>query len=384
MQLRIFGRTGMQLSVLGFGCGAVGGIMVRGDPADQERTIARAIAAGVNYFDTAVQYGDGESEKNLGRVLQKLKPANVAVGTKVRLPPSEFGRIADAVTMSLEGSLARLRLDRVDILHLHNAITETGGGSALSVGQVLGDVVPAFERLRQQGKIRFLGITAVGDTAALHRVIDVDAFDSAQVVYSMLNPSAAEELPTNYPAQDYGRLFDHTKAAGVGVVGIRVLAGGALSGSAERHPIASPAPEPIGSAMSYDADVERARRLIPLVKEGFANSLTEAATRFALSHPAMGTILVGRRSSSRTHSPRSRKAHYREPRSTGCQRCGRHSLANHDDRPAFWHISDVGFSVNVPRDVGSAWGGTCNNGHGTLPWRMSALARQIEQADEPP
>jgi aryl-alcohol dehydrogenase-like predicted oxidoreductase len=76
-------------------------------------------------------------------------------------------------------------------------------------------------------------------------------------------------------------------------VGIRVLAGGALSGSAERHPIASPAPEPIGSAMSYDADLDRARRLIPLVEEGFAASLTDAATRFALSHPAMGTILVG-------------------------------------------------------------------------------------------
>jgi L-galactose dehydrogenase/L-glyceraldehyde 3-phosphate reductase len=50
--------------------------MVRGDPNDQERTIARAIAAGANYFDTAVQYGNGEPEKNLGRVLQKLKPAN--------------------------------------------------------------------------------------------------------------------------------------------------------------------------------------------------------------------------------------------------------------------------------------------------------------------
>src|SRR6266446_8130682 len=79
------------------------------------------------------------------------------------------------------------------------------------------------------------------------------------------------------------RPFDHTRAAGVGVVGIRVLAGGALSGSAERHPIASPPPEPIGSAMSYDADIVRARRLMPLVKEGVAASLTEAATRFALS-----------------------------------------------------------------------------------------------------
>jgi len=293
MEMRVYGRTGMQLSVLGFGCGAVGGLMVRGDPRDQERAIARALAVGVNYFDTAVQYGDGESEKNLGRVLQNLKPSNAVVGTKVRLPSAAFGSIAATVTKSLEGSLSRLRRERVDIFHLHNAITEDGGGEALSVRQVLGEVVPAFQRLRHEGKIRFLGLTAIGDTQALHQVIDVGGFDSAQVVYNMLNPSAAMALPQNYPAQDYGRLFDHTKAAGTGVIGIRVLAGGALSGSAERHPIASPPPEPIGSAMSYDADIARARRLMPLVTDGFAASLTEAATRFAIGHPAMGTILVG-------------------------------------------------------------------------------------------
>ena len=293
MQMRVFGRTGMQLSVLGFGCGAVGGVMVRGDPADQERLVARALDVGVNYFDTAVLYGDGESEKNLGRVLRKLKPANAVVGTKVRRASRRVRphcRRGHDVARRQSGAAG---LDRVDIFHLHNPITESGGGSALSARQVLDEVVPAFERLRRQGKIRFLGISAVGDTAALHQVIDAGVFDSAQIVYNMLNPSAAEELPQNYPAQDYRRLFDHTRAAGVGVVGIRVLAGGALSGSAERHPIASPAPEPIGSAMSYDADIDRARRLMPLVEEGFAASLTEAATRFALSHPAMGTILVG-------------------------------------------------------------------------------------------
>lgn len=293
MEMRMFGRTGIRLSVLGFGCGAVGGLMVRGDPLDQERTMARAVDAGVNYFDTAVQYGNGESEKNLGRILQKLKPANAFVGTKVRLPSASFGGIADAVAKSLDQSLTRLRRDHVDIFHLHNAITEAGGGEALSVQQVLVEVVPAFERLRQQGKTRFLGLTAVGETKALHQVIDSGAFDSAQVVYNMLNPSAASELPPNYPAQDYGRLFDHTKQASVGVIGIRVLAGGALSGSTERHPVASPPPEPIGSAMNYEADVERARRLMPLVKEGFAASLTEAATRFAISQAAIATILVG-------------------------------------------------------------------------------------------
>ena len=183
--------------------------------------------------------------------------------------------------------------EQVDIFHLHNAITTNGGGETLSAKTVLDEVVPAFEKLRQQGKTRFLGITAVGDTPALHQVIDARAFDSAQVSYNMLNPSAGAALPSGYPAQDYGRMFDHTQAAGVGVVGIRVLAGGALSGEATRHPIASPPPDPIGSANTYEADLQRARRLLPLVQQGHAGSLPEAAVRFAITHAAMGTILVG-------------------------------------------------------------------------------------------
>jgi aryl-alcohol dehydrogenase-like predicted oxidoreductase len=292
MEMRTFGRTGLQVSILGFGCGAVGGLMVRGAPEDQERAVARALEAGVNYFDTAAMYGNGESEKNLGRVLAKLKP-DVVVGTKVRIPSADFGRIGVAVAGSLEASLKRMGREQVDIFHLHNAITISGGGESLSAKTVLEEVVPAFEKLRQQGKTRFLGITAVGDTPALHQAIDARVFDSAQVSYNMLNPSAGSALAVGYPAQDYGRMFEHTQAAGVGVVGIRVLAGGALSGAAERHPIASPPPDPIGSASNYTADLQRARRLLPLVQQGHAGSLPEAAVRFAIAHPAMGTILVG-------------------------------------------------------------------------------------------
>jgi aryl-alcohol dehydrogenase-like predicted oxidoreductase len=293
METRVYGRTGMKISILGFGCGAVGGLMVRGAAADQETAVRKALDAGINYFDTAVQYGNGASETHLGRTLKTLKPSGVFVGTKVRLPAADFGRIAAAVTESLDGSLTRLQMDHVDIFHLHNAITVKGGGDTLSADQVLNEVVPAFESLRKAGKTRFLGITAVGETAALLRVIDAEKFDSAQVSYNMLNPSAAEPVPAGYPAQDYGRMFDHTRKAGVGVVGIRVIAGGALSGSEQRHPIASPPPEPIGTASSYQADLARAQRLMPLVTEGFAASLPEAATRFAITHPAMGTILVG-------------------------------------------------------------------------------------------
>jgi aryl-alcohol dehydrogenase-like predicted oxidoreductase len=293
MEMRVFGHSGMQVSMLGFGCGGVGGLMVRGAPAEQDRAVGRALEVGVNYFDTAVQYGNGESEKNLGRVLAQMKPANVIVGTKVRVPSADFSRIRIAVAESLEASLWRLRREQVDIFHLHNAISTAGGGETLSVKQVLGEVVPAFQRLREQGKTRFLGITGVGDTAAVRQVIDAGDFDSAQVSYNMLNPSAAVALPDGYPAQDYERLFEHTQAAGVGVVGIRVLAAGALSGVSERHPVASAPPEPIGSALNYDADLERARRLMPLVTEGYADSLAEAAVRFVIAHPAMGTILVG-------------------------------------------------------------------------------------------
>jgi aryl-alcohol dehydrogenase-like predicted oxidoreductase len=293
MEYRTFGRTGLSVSLLGFGCGAVGGLMVRGDATDQQRAIGRALEVGINYFDTAVQYGNGTSETNLGRALKALKPGNAIVGTKVRIPSASFGDIAQTVTESLDGSLRRLQMPSVDIFHLHNPITTGGGGESLTVRQVLDQVVPAFQALQKAGKTRFIGITAVGETAALHQVIDANAFDSAQVSYNMLNPSAAEALPAGYPAQDYGRLFDHTRKAGVGVIGIRVLAGGALSGTDQRHPIASPPPEPIGSALSYGTDLERARRLAPLVSEGFAASLPEAATRFAITHPAMGTILVG-------------------------------------------------------------------------------------------
>jgi aryl-alcohol dehydrogenase-like predicted oxidoreductase len=293
MEHREFGRTGLKLSILGFGCGAVGGLMVRGSLADQDTAIGKALDAGINYFDTAVQYGDGESEKNLGRILTARKPKDIAVGTKVRLPSQRAHEIEAVVTQSLEASLQRLGMQRVDIFHLHNPITLAGGGESLSVTQVRDSVLPAFEKLRQAGKTRFIGITAVGDTQALHQIIDLGAFHSAQVSYNMLNPSAAEPLPPGYPSQDYGMLFDHTRKAGVGVVGIRVLAAGALTGTAERHPTASPPPAPIGSAHAYETDLQRGLRLMPLVTEGYAATVAEAATRFAIAHPAMGTILVG-------------------------------------------------------------------------------------------
>src|SRR5271156_2011216 len=260
MEKRTLGRTGLDVSVLGFGCGAVGGVMVRGSPDDQERAVARAIELGINYFDTAAMYGNGESERNLGRVMKSLRP-DIRVGTKVRIPAGERNRVAAAVTASLEASLQRLQLDGVDLFQLHNHITAEGRDSDLTPGIVLGEVVPAFERLREQGKTRFYGITAVGDTAALHQVVDARVFDTAQVSYNLLNPSAGTKVAPGYPAHDFGHLLARTKAADMGVIAIRVLAAGALSGTEDRHPLGSPSVEPIGSGREYLLHFERGRRV---------------------------------------------------------------------------------------------------------------------------
>src|SRR5262245_54057123 len=293
MQRRRLGRTGLTTSVLGYGAGAVGGLMVRGSAADQERAIARAIELGINYIDTAPSYGAGESERNLGRVLGKLKP-DIVLGTKVRLPPG-LGRadLGAAIAASMDESLRRLGRDHVDLFQLHNSITAAGGGATLAPEVVLDDVRAAFERLRQQGKTRFIGITANGETAALHQVIDARAFDTAQVVYNMLNPTAGGAPPAGMPGQDYGRLMEHTQAADMGVIGIRALAGGALSGSEERHPVGIPAVDPIGSGPSYAADAARARQFEALVGEGHADSLIALALRFVIASPLMTTMLVG-------------------------------------------------------------------------------------------
>jgi aryl-alcohol dehydrogenase-like predicted oxidoreductase len=73
MEYRVLGRTNLRVSALGFGCGNVGGLMVRGTPAERERAVARALDLGVNFFDTAPLYGDGVSEEHLGQTLQALR-----------------------------------------------------------------------------------------------------------------------------------------------------------------------------------------------------------------------------------------------------------------------------------------------------------------------
>lgn len=292
MERRRLGRTGLEVPVLGFGCGAVGGLMVRGAPQERERAVARALALGVDLFDTAPLYGQGLSETHLGEALRALRP-RCHVATKVRLAPGDLADVRGAVARSLEASLRRLGRDRVDLLQLHNPVGLGWGGDALPEAVVRDEVLPALAAVRTAGTARFVGMTALGETAVLHRLVDAGVLDTVQVVYNLLNPSAGRALPAGAPGHDFGRLLDRAHLRGVGVIVVRVLAGGALAGTADRHPVALPAVDPIASGPDYGTDVARARALGWLVTEGHAGSLVEAAIRFPLASPAVSTVLVG-------------------------------------------------------------------------------------------
>jgi L-galactose dehydrogenase/L-glyceraldehyde 3-phosphate reductase len=289
---RALGRTGLRVSALGFGCGNVGGLLIRGTPAERERAVARAMELGINYFDTAALYGDGQSEQNLGQALQALR-ARVYVGTKVRVPAVATGEISAAITRGLEDSLRRLRMERVDLFQLHNRITVEHEPRTLSAKEVRDAVVPALARLVEQGKIGFYGITALGDTPAVLDVLDSGALHAAQVCFNLLNPTADHAPPPGFPAQDFGRLLARCRERRTGAIVIRVLAGGALSGEDARHPVAAPEVDPIGTGSDYAVDVRRARVLKTLVEEGHAESLVEASLRFALTSDAVSTVLLG-------------------------------------------------------------------------------------------
>ena len=292
METRRFGRTDLDVSCLTFGCGAVGGLMTKGDAADQDRAVAWARDNGINFFDTAPSYGNGASETALGRALAG-NTDGIVISTKVGLPEAELGNASDFIERSLHESLGRLRLDHVDLFQLHNTIGEPDRHGAISAEQVLNEVIPVFNKLRDAGKTRYLGFTAKGDSGQLLQLVQSDQFDSAQIFYNLLVPTAGEAAAADYPAQDYRELLNVSASHGVGAIGVRVLAGGALTGTVDRHPLGMPEVAPIGSDTDYATDVERGLLFMPLIEDGVADSLPELAVRYVISNTVLPTTEIG-------------------------------------------------------------------------------------------
>ena len=294
MDYRKFGNTGIEVSEIGFGCGDVGGLMVRGEHAYQVRAVARAMELGINYFDTASRYGGGQSETNLGRVLKELS-AEVYVGTKYSLGEADPNDLKAGVIQSVEASLKRLGREQVDLIQLHDRISSQTDVSvrAITVSDVLGEVREALEVLKFQGKARFYGMTGVGEPKGIHEVVASGLVSTVQTVYNLINASAGAAVPAGFDMPDYDRLIDLSAEKNVGVIVIRVLAAGALTGTSVRHPVAVQTVAPIGSGRDFQQDESRARQFAFIVDEGFAGDMPEASIRFALSNPGVSTVLVG-------------------------------------------------------------------------------------------
>jgi L-galactose dehydrogenase/L-glyceraldehyde 3-phosphate reductase len=298
MRYRKLGRTKLRVSEIGFGCGNVGGLMIRGSHEDQIQGVNRAIELGINYFDTAQRYGNGLSETNLGQVLHELQPKDVIVATKVRIQHEDLLDIRSAVQRSLKKSLSRLNRRSVDVFQLHTQVALTRGGlrpETLGVDDVIGagGVADAFDEVRQQGLVSFIGFTGLGEPEALHKVIASGRFDVVQTYYNLLNPSAGFSVPTKFVGTNFQQLIQKASEQNMGIVGIRVLAGGALGGAVARQGYAA---SNLGRALTkgsdYEVDVERIRKIRFLVS-GEIRSLPEAGIRFVLMNKDVSIVLVG-------------------------------------------------------------------------------------------
>ena len=288
MRTRRFGRTDLQVSELAFGGGYVGGLLILADDDTRRRALARAFEAGINWIDTAPLYGQGRSEEALGWLLAEFKERPY-LSTKVGLDPAKLDDIPGEIERSVHASLKRLRRDSVDLLQLHNPIAARPVAGALRTIS-LDDALRAadgLERIKSQRLTRFIGLTALGETPAVVRAIDSGRFDSAQVYYNLLNPSAARPMPAGWTGHDFSGVIAACKRHDVAVMNIRVLASGVLA-TDERTG------REVAVTEAADLDTEQRRAAATLSALGDAHGTrAQTAVRFALANPDLACVVVG-------------------------------------------------------------------------------------------
>ena len=294
MQYRTIGNTGVRVSEIGFGCGNNAVLMVKAPYEEQVKVVRRALEAGITFFDTAFAYGLGKSEENLGRVLRELG-ANPVISTKIRLEADAVSNVQAATIHALEAGLQRLGRERVDFVQLHTRVTlERGMGKRCSLcpSDVLGSngVIDGFKALRDRGKVVHFGFSGLGETKALHELVDSGEFHGFQCYYNLLNPSAGQPVPSDFSAQDYDLILDRAAAKGMGAFVIRVLAAGALTSDPSTGGGGSG--QTLSPGSDYPLDLQRTEK----IKDALGvdgKDLTQAAIRFGLMNEKVSTVLVG-------------------------------------------------------------------------------------------
>lgn len=294
MNYRSIGKTGLKVSEIGFGCGNNAVLMVKASYEEQLNAVRHALDRGINYFDTAFAYGLGKSEENLGRILNELK-AQAVVSTKIRLEAEALADLKTATIRAVESALQRLQRDNVDFIQLHTRVTmERGSGKRFSLTpeNVLGrnGVVEGFKVMRDRKKVGYFGFSGLGDTKALHELVDSGEFHAFQAYYNLLNPSAGQQVTPSFSALDYGLIIDRAAAQGMGAFVIRVLAAGALT--SDPNAGGGSSPEPLSPGSDYSLDLDRAEKVKSALNVR-GKELAQAAMRFGLMKSEVSTVLVG-------------------------------------------------------------------------------------------
>lgn len=287
MRYRTLGKTGLEVSELGFGAWGIGGTAwIGADDAESERALRLAIEHGVTFLDTAYAYGDGHSEQLVGAAVRE-STETVYVASKI--PPKNWewparpGARADEtfpaewILACTERSLQNLGLEAIDLQQLHVWSDDW-------VGQ--GDWLDGIERLKRDGKIRYFGVS-INDHQPENaiRLVESGLVDVVQVIYNVFDQSPEDAL------------FPAVEAANVGVIARVPFDEGALTGKVR--------PEttfPEGDFRNGYFGGERKREVWERVQaiardlDIGEDRLAEIALRFCLTHPAVTTAIPGMRS----------------------------------------------------------------------------------------
>lgn len=273
MEYTILGRTGFRVSVAGLGCGGHSRLGQATGKSEQESiaVVRQALDLGINLIDTAEVYG---TESIVGKALEGVSRDQVVIATK-KLPPSpDHPDPVGELQRGLEQSLRRLRTDYVDIYFLHGVRPE-------QYAYAYDAFVPVLQRMREEGKIRAVGITEAFSLDPQHRTLQqavkADCWDVMMVGFSLLNPSART------------RVLPHTQRKNIGV----------LDMFAVRRALSQPA-----ALKALLTDLQRTGQLAPgaydendplgfLTENGKAATLPEAAYRFCRYEPGIHTVLTG-------------------------------------------------------------------------------------------
>ena len=218
-----------------------------------------------------------------------MSGAQPYLSTKFNLDVENLNDIPAQIEAGFRASLSRLKRSSVDLLQLHNRIGARPGGRLMTVEQILGKngVADGLDRLREKGLIRHMGITAIGEAASVCEVIRSKRFDSAQVYYNLLNPSAGRTMPKGWTGQNLGGIIEACRANQVAVMAIRIFAAGIIA-TDERTGRESV----LTSGTSVAEEERKTKAVFDAIGSGHGTR-GQVALRFVLSNPDVSCAVIG-------------------------------------------------------------------------------------------